>query len=268
VVGMPKLRVLSEKFKQLFLSKYDGYWKRRLYNHHENRIYTYYTVEYFFRISYFSYRFRAFRAVKRLYEKYFKLIESLTGLRLFDGNGKRALDVGCAIGVETRWLASLGYDVVGLDVSEVVNIAKKLSPRLEFIQGDAHLMPFASNSFDLIVAFELFEHLLNPAKFIVELWRLVKLKGIIVIVAASKSFTRPFYDFIHKEEKTHTNLRGPGETVKIFRKVFSNVVMFTRLLLPIPPHLLNRYFVIYNAPEFLADDYILVAWNKIVSRKR
>jgi len=41
-----------------------------------------YVLEYFSRWNYFAYRFRAFKAIVKLYEDYFKLIKYLTGLRL------------------------------------------------------------------------------------------------------------------------------------------------------------------------------------------
>ena len=218
-------------------------------------------LEYFFRRWYFAYRFRAFRAMIRLYESYFKIVECLTGLEVFDGHGKKALDIRCALGVTTKWLASLGYEVIGLDVSQILSLAKRASPQLEFVRADAQLQPFASNSFDLIVAFDVFEHLPNPMRFVSESRRLLKTGGIVVVTAPSKSFTSFLYDLIRRE-KSHINLRKPKEVMKMFRKNFDDVIIFTRFLLPIPPHLFNKYFVIYDVPEPFAEGYILIASKK------
>jgi 2-polyprenyl-3-methyl-5-hydroxy-6-metoxy-1,4-benzoquinol methylase len=80
-------------------------------------------LEYLFRWGYFAYRFRAFRAMIRLCENYFKIVECLMGLRVFDGHGKRALDVRCTLSMSTRWLASLGCEVAGLDVRFLLGLA-------------------------------------------------------------------------------------------------------------------------------------------------
>jgi 2-polyprenyl-3-methyl-5-hydroxy-6-metoxy-1,4-benzoquinol methylase len=220
-----------------------------------------YGLGYFFRSWYFGYGFKAFKAIIKLYDGYFKLIERLTGLSLLNGRGKRALDVGCALGVTTKWLASLGYEVIGLDISEAIKLAKKAYWCLEFVRADAQFLPLAPSSIDLVVAFEVFEHLPSPTLFVLNLWTVLKPKGVAIITSPSRSLTTLVSDTV-RGEKTHINLPRPEEALKIFRKVFSDVFVVTRLFLPIPPNILRRYFVLYNIPRALADGYILVGWNK------
>lgn len=52
--------------------------------------------------------------------------------------GSRALDLGCGNGALTQALRDKGYQAIGLDASgELLAIARKNHPDIEFIQGDA-----------------------------------------------------------------------------------------------------------------------------------
>jgi SAM-dependent methyltransferase len=51
-------------------------------------------------------------------------------------HGRRALDFGCGTGRSTRFLRDLGFDVIGVDISEnMLEIAKELDP-----EGDYRLV--------------------------------------------------------------------------------------------------------------------------------
>ncbi len=63
---------------------------------------------------------------------------------------ERILDVGCGTGHFTRWYKSLGYPVVGVDVSPVMlAVARKLWNG-ELHNAPAENLPFANRSFDLV----------------------------------------------------------------------------------------------------------------------
>jgi len=140
-------------------------------------------------------------------------------------------------------------------------MAKGENPWMEFLQGDAQRLPFRPGSFDLIVAFEVFEHLPRPAGFLIDSWKTLKHDGVLVLTAASRTILGMLYDLL-RGEKTHANLLKPHEARRIFERAFDKVFVINSLLLPIPPHLLNKYFVIYNAPNHLETGYVLVAWDK------
>ena len=74
---------------------------------------------------------------KRVIEKYFK-------------KGMKILDLGCGAGRTTRVLKDMGYDVVGVDiVRELIELAKKNHPHIDFRVQDACQINFPDNSFDL-----------------------------------------------------------------------------------------------------------------------
>src|SRR6476619_1337531 len=68
--------------------------------------------------------------------------------------GSRILDVACGRGRHSRYLASLGYDVTGIDISpESIKYAKQFeSDNLQFYEHDMRL-PFWINYFDFTFNF-------------------------------------------------------------------------------------------------------------------
>ena len=72
---------------------------------------------------------------------------------------KRVLDVGCGTGYGSSELARVARSVVAVDVAP----EHFTGPRQQFVAARAEALPFRSQSFDLVVAFEVIEH--------VEAWR-------------------------------------------------------------------------------------------------
>src|SRR5690606_919927 len=64
-------------------------------------------------------------------------------------SGQKVLDAGCGNGYYTSWLAQKGAFPVGAEGSgEMVSIAKKNYPKLNFIQADlTKAMPFDAGAF-------------------------------------------------------------------------------------------------------------------------
>ena len=60
------------------------------------------------------------------------------------GPGRTALDVGCRLGVQTRWLQAQGYEVTSIDV-------EKLFPEAQVVDANQRL-PFPDDSFDTAIS--------------------------------------------------------------------------------------------------------------------
>lgn len=108
----------------------------------------------------------------------------------------RALDVGCGEGADAAWLASRGWDVLGVDVSEVAlgrarahaeTLDPAVSARLDWRQVDLLASPELPRDLDLVSV--QFLHLPEPerSRVIRELAALVGVGGSLLIVAHDPS---------------------------------------------------------------------------------
>jgi len=68
--------------------------------------------------------------------------------------GERTLDLACGEGRVSRDLAERGHHVTGVDGSRtLVAAAADLDPNGRYVLGDAHALPFAEASFDMVIAY-------------------------------------------------------------------------------------------------------------------
>ncbi len=73
-------------------------------------------------------------------------------LALLPKNAK-ILDVGCGVGVDAGFMASEGFEIIGVDLSkEMLNIARQKFPQIDFRHQDIRELDFPPNSFDGILA--------------------------------------------------------------------------------------------------------------------
>jgi ubiquinone/menaquinone biosynthesis C-methylase UbiE len=92
-------------------------------------------------------------------------------------SGGVALDVGCGSGETARILEKHSSLVVGLDRSfGALSLAMRRSSgsAIQHISGDVELLPFASASFDNVLAFGVIEHIRKSSRAISELSRVLK----------------------------------------------------------------------------------------------
>jgi SAM-dependent methyltransferase len=90
----------------------------------------------------------------------------------------RVLDVGSGPGYVAAACAVRGAEVVGVDVAaEMVSLARRLQPELEFRQGDAEQLPFAEGSFDAVLGNFLVLHVGRPDRVAAELARVLASDG-------------------------------------------------------------------------------------------
>lgn len=84
----------------------------------------------------------------------FLLTRELPRILIKYATQKTILDYGCGPGLSSRFLKSLGYDVVGVDISESgIALAKQNDPSGQYfkINPDERL-PYGANTFDIVVS--------------------------------------------------------------------------------------------------------------------
>jgi len=83
------------------------------------------------------------------------------------------IDIGCGEGFIINCLNR--PDITGVDISKkALNIAKQKNPECNFCTGSVYDLSFKKNSFDLVIATEVLEHLENPEKALQEIKRISK----------------------------------------------------------------------------------------------
>jgi len=114
---------------------------------------------------------------------------------------KTVLDIGCGMGYGSYLLASKAKKVKGIDISkEAIEYARRTYKRnnLDFYLLDIQNIKKFQNRFDVVVAFEVIEHLKkeNQVRFINHIYEILRRRGILFISTPNKFFslsTQRFY---------------------------------------------------------------------------
>jgi SAM-dependent methyltransferase len=104
---------------------------------------------------------------------------------------KRVLDAGCGSGYGSAELARWASSVVGADASsDALAYAREHYPLpgLSFVQASCAELPFAAGTFDLVVAFEIIEHLQDWRGFLAEARRLAAPGGQCVLSTPNRDY--------------------------------------------------------------------------------
>ena len=96
------------------------------------------------------------------------------------GNGLRVLDIGCGAGVISERIGKLGNSITCADLPTIASLAHK-SRSMVAVAADAEQLAFAPNSFDVVLALEILEHLWNPHDFLDEVYRILGADGHLII---------------------------------------------------------------------------------------
>jgi ubiquinone biosynthesis O-methyltransferase len=105
--------------------------------------------------------------------------------------GKRVLDAGCGAGYGSADLARSADRVVGVDrAPEAIEFARAhyAAANLSFEEGSCEALPHADGSFDLVVAFEVIEHLQDWRGFLKEARRVLGPNGQLVVSTPNKLY--------------------------------------------------------------------------------
>jgi ubiquinone/menaquinone biosynthesis C-methylase UbiE len=143
--------------------------------------------------------------------------------------GKKVLDYGCGSGYGTALISEHSMDVIGVDISaEAINYAESHfeAPNLRYLQiepAEVAPLPFADSSFDVILSFQVIEHVQDVSAYLREIDRVLAPGGTAIIATPDRStrlfsFQKP-WNIWHLREYTGEQLRHT------LSKHFSNVTV-------------------------------------------
>ena len=192
----------------------------------------------------------------------------------------RILDVGCGKGWVAELFCPFGFEVISMDIS-LRNTSKALKKHPfenhHAVVADVFSLPFLTNSFDIIIASEIIEHVQNPAVFIEKLFRVLKPGGNLIITTPYKEKLQyslcihcnnptPLHAHLHSfDEKILTSLYTSDDVKQCSYRTFGN-----KILIHLRLHKILKYlnFKVWKAIDSLmnriyyAPVRILVKWEK------
>jgi ubiquinone/menaquinone biosynthesis C-methylase UbiE len=113
-----------------------------------------------------------------------ELLRRILATRGHDLSQAAVLDVGCGTGTTDRYLVSQVRTLHGVDLApQMLNEARRNVPDAQFSQYDGRTLPFASDSFDVVIAICVLHHVPVPdqPRFLAEIHRVTVPGGLIAI---------------------------------------------------------------------------------------
>ncbi|HEX6462230.1 MAG TPA: class I SAM-dependent methyltransferase [Candidatus Saccharimonadales bacterium] len=136
--------------------------------------------------------------------------------------GKDVLDIASGSGYGTALLAKQAKSVVGVDISkEAIEFANKEYPakNIAYKKSDGKTIPFADNTFDVVVSFETIEHIDDYDFFMEEIKRVLKDDGLFILSTPNElEFAEGNHFHLHEFEQ--------DELLELAKRYYSNVEPF------------------------------------------
>jgi len=120
-------------------------------------------------------------------------------------NNSRVLDVGCGTGAVLEQMAAKNFLVSGIDMSDTaLEYCRKKG--FEVDKGFADKMPYSDNTFDIVFALDVLEHLENPELAVREVKRVLKDGGLFVATVPAHQWLWSYHDdSLHHKKRYNKN---------------------------------------------------------------
>lgn len=197
---------------------------------------------------------------KQYYEEYFDLERNHWWFRArkeiirtmlrkyFTERGSDVLNIGAATGETSAWLGEFGtVTSVEYEKDCVAFVKQKLN--LDFLPASITELPFEKDTYGLVCAFDVIEHVEDDKKAVEEMWRVCKPGGIVAVTVPAYKFLWSKHDDInhHVRRYTHGPLKNLFVPLKgsILYSGYFNSLLFapvaaTRVLANLFPSIVNR----------------------------
>jgi cyclopropane fatty-acyl-phospholipid synthase-like methyltransferase len=149
-----------------------------------------------------------------------------------DLKGKKLLELGCSSGMFLSFAQHEGLKVHGLDISKLAVEEAKMATHAEAYPCDLSKenIPFAKDQFDIVVAFDLVEHIRDLAHLFSEVQRVLRPGGFFYFITPNG--LQPA-----DRDETHYSLKEQAEWEKLTKKYFELISSKTYNYYPPTPYL-------------------------------
>lgn len=172
---------------------------------------------------------------------YNEMLEMPTTLKfLRDVRGKKILDLGCGTGIYAKILRRRGARIRGIDISEeMIKIARKENPKIEFKVGSMDNLPYKNKEFDIVLAALSIEYLKEWDKVFKEVRRVLKSRGLFIfsgsnpVIGSIKKIMykgkklrviKDYFKESKKEDKWFFSKVGKYATIIYYHKTYGTIV--------------------------------------------
>lgn len=195
--------------------------------------------------------------------------------------GNLVLDLGCGTGYGTHELSTKAYESVGIDIwkNGIRHCHREYGKKNSFLVASGNSLPFKNDSFDLVVSFQVIEHIHPNAvlNYLEEIERILKYGGILIVSTPNKRlrllpFQKPWNPDHKREydaEELERLLKSVFKKVKILglsatRDVY--LIKYNRVK-PSPLHVYVLNPVISAVNRVLSTSLIIIKLKTVATEK-
>lgn len=147
----------------------------------------------------------------------------------------KILEVGCGAGRLTNYLTHKGFNIIGFDISRslIEEGDIRYPDAVKFLaSGDS--MPFSNSTFDVVLSFDVLEHIPDVNKHMLEVRRVLKKGGLYLFQTPNKLTNMPFEIIKNRSLTEHKKYHCSLQTFWSLKKLLtSHGFTFTFVKIPI-----------------------------------
>ncbi len=151
-----------------------------------------------------------------------KILRDRIHRQLQSPKGIQSLNIGAATGTTSDMLTEFG-EVMSVEYDQECCDFTKTFLSTPLIQGSITELPFENNSYDLVCAFDVIEHVADDTKAVEEMMRVCKPGGHVAITVPAYAFLWGEHDEINQHFRRYTKT----ELLKLLKKHKGKIVYHT-----------------------------------------